>query len=229
MALNLRKNKGLPLTFDEIDGNFEYLESIIGGGATGPQGPEGVAGATGPQGLQGPSGATNVSLDWAAIANQTQQGPFQVISDTYRTLPFDGQGANRQSFGGSSDIGLTAANGFGCKISIGGSGIGRAYKIMAASDVEAGNNKVVGMRLRVYERNDEFSSWSFTDVLPSECHASTGFSSGFAKTFTEWIWVPSRNEEEVVVTLANLTDSGFNDLYVNRIKMIVTDLGPVNL
>lgn len=34
MELNLRKDKNRPLTYKELDDNFEYLEFISGGGPT---------------------------------------------------------------------------------------------------------------------------------------------------------------------------------------------------
>jgi len=228
MSLVLRKIKGEPLTYDEMDNNFIYLDNKpSGGGATGPAGPQG---ATGPQGEVGPTGPAgsvgSISLDWGEIGRQVAEGPFSVTQSEFRTLPFDGQGINRAVLGGTSIIGITASNGFGCKISTGGDGIGRAFKIMCAADIQAGNNQVIGLRLRVYERFNPFSSWSPTDILLSECRAATGTGTSFAKVFTEWIYIPSNQEEEVVATITDFTSS--NNLTIDRIKMVITDLGPVN-
>lgn len=220
MSLILRGTKGEPLTYDELDNNFIYLDNKpSGGGATGPTGPQGPIGETGATGPAGSIGS--VYLDWAAIGRQTAEGPFSVTQSEYITLPFEGQGVSRL---GGSIIGITASNGFGAKISTGGDGIGRAFKIMAAADIQAGNNKVLGLRLRIYERGNPFISWSATDVLLSECRAQTGTGTSFAKLFTEWIWIPSNQEEEVVVTVANFTDT--STLTIDRIKLVITDLGP---
>jgi hypothetical protein len=246
MSLTLRKNKQTPLTYEEIDDNFLFLEAqITGGGATGPQGPAGNTGAAGPQGAiglqgvagpqgaigpQGPAGSGStgsISLDWGEIGWQIQEGPFSVTASEYRTLPFSGAGLNRGFIGGggTSIIGITASNGFGCKISTGGDGIGRAFKIMLAADIQSGNNKVLGLRLRVYNRGSIFSSWGATDLLLTECRAPTGTGTSFAKLFTEWIYIPSTQEEEVVATVANIGSS--TDLTIDRIKMVITDLGPI--
>jgi hypothetical protein len=197
-------------------------------GATGPQGDTGATGPTGPQGDTGATGATgpagsvaSLYLDWANIGWQNVEGPFSVTASEYRTLPFSGQGVSRLS---GSIIGITASNGFGAQLSTGGSGIGRAFKIMAATDIQAGNNKVLGLRLRVYDRSSPFSSWAATDILLSECRAPTGVGTTFAKLFTEWIYIPSNQEEEVVVTVANHTNT--TPLTIDRIKMVITDLGP---
>lgn len=196
MSLILRGTKGEPLTYDELDGNFIYLDNK-------------------------PSSVGSVFLDWSAIGTQDAQGPFSLTQSEFITLPFDGQGVSRPA---GSIIGTTASNGFGMKISTGGNGIGRAFKIMAATDIQGGNNKVLVLRLRVYERVDEFSSWAPTDILLSESRASTGTGTTFAKLFTEWIYIPSNNEEEVVVTIANRTDA--TSLTIDRIKLVITDLGP---
>ncbi len=243
MSLILRKNKGVALTYDELDNNFIFLENEITSGMVGPQGPAGNTGATGPQGAiglqgvpgpqgaigpQGPagSGSGSISLDWGEIGWQIQEGPFAVTQSVYQELPFSGQGINRSVLGGSSIIGITASNGFGAVISTGGNGIGRAFKIMCAADIQAGNNKVLGLRLRVYNRSNPFSAWFPTDILLSECRAPTGTGTNFAKLFTEWIYIPSSNDEEVVATVANFTDN--TSLTIDRIKMVITDLGPVN-
>lgn len=213
MSLILRGIKGEPLTYDELDNNFIYLDNKPSG--TGPSGP---TGPTGPAGSVG-----SVFLDWSAIGRQDAQGPFSVTQSEFITLPFDGQGVSRPA---GSIIGTTASNGFGMKISTGGNGIGRAFKIMAAADIQGGNTKVLRLRLRVYERVDEFSSWSPTDILLSQSRATTGgpAAGGFANLFTEWIYIPSNNEEEVVVTAANFTDA--TELTIVRIKLVITDLGP---
>jgi len=58
MPLILRSNVDRKLTIQELDGNFNYLESISGGtGSVGPQGPQGPTGSQGPQGPQGATGS----------------------------------------------------------------------------------------------------------------------------------------------------------------------------
>jgi hypothetical protein len=217
---------GSTLMFFDLNSQPVLKDSLgvtqsLGGGGLGPQGSIGM---TGPQ---GPSGNMNaVTLDWAAIGTQTTQGPYGVTQSHFITLPFSGQGSNRAGSGGTSIIGMTASNGFGCKLSTGGDGIGRAFKIMCAADIQAGNNKVLGLRLRMYGRTDEFSSWNTTDILLSECRAPTGVGTTFAKLFTEWIIVAGENDVEIVATIANFTDTA--PLTIDRIKMVITDLGPVN-
>jgi hypothetical protein len=54
MALIRRGDVNRPLTIEEVDGNFDYLESLSSG--SGATGPAGVTGPTGSQGATGPSG-----------------------------------------------------------------------------------------------------------------------------------------------------------------------------
>jgi hypothetical protein len=63
MPLITRQENGGPLTIEQLDENFLYLESISGGGSgsgtsgtSGVSGPTGPNGATGPNGVQGPTG-----------------------------------------------------------------------------------------------------------------------------------------------------------------------------
>jgi hypothetical protein len=225
MSLVLRNVKGDELSYEEMDGNFVYLENLalVSGatGATGPQGEPGIQGIEGPQGATGPAGSVNdIYTDWVAIGRQIAEGPFSVTQSVYRELPFEGEGIARPA---GSIFGTTASNGFGITLTRNGNGTDRAFKIMCAVDIQAGNNKVLGLRLRIFNRSNDFMPWSDFDILLSECRAATGVGTSFAKLFTEWIYIPTDQNEEVVAVVANITDN--SSLTIDRIKMVVTDLG----
>jgi hypothetical protein len=83
MSLTLRGQKGQKLTTQELDDNFQYLESLSSGpqgevGATGPQGEQGLTGATGPQ---GPIGANGLKIPFTASESVNAGKIAQVLFD----------------------------------------------------------------------------------------------------------------------------------------------------
>jgi hypothetical protein len=85
MSLITRSGKGSPLTWNDMDQNLTYLESLASG-ATGPQGvtgPAGPQGATGPQGVTGPAGVDNISNAHQSVRLAT--GATLSNSPTYTT------------------------------------------------------------------------------------------------------------------------------------------------
>jgi hypothetical protein len=196
MSLILRGTKGEPLTYDELDGNFIYLDNKPSGtGATGPAGP------TGPAGTSTPS-------QFAALAVVTTQGPFATGGSTkFIKLPFVGTGNINGIMG-------TASGGdFGASLGL----QTHAYQVYASADVEAGNNKTVALRLQL---------GSGAVLFETECRSRTTSSGTFAKVVTDWIIVPSNlttDYESVFLTIANMTDAA--DISIQRCRIVVTDLG----
>lgn len=203
MSLILRGTKGEPLTYDELDGNFIYLDNKPSG--TGPAGPTGPAGETGATGPTGPSGVGSTSF--ASIGVVTSQGPFATGGATkFIKLPFVGTG----NFSG---VLATASNDFGAKLGLST----HAYQVYASADVEAGNNKTVALRLQL---------GSGSVLLLTECRSRTTSSGTFAKVVTDWIIVPddlTTDYEDVYLTIANMTDAA--DITIQRCRIVVTDLG----
>ncbi len=59
MSIIKRTNLNRPLTIEEIEGNFTYLEGLVGSGS-GATGANGIQGATGANGIQGATGANGI-------------------------------------------------------------------------------------------------------------------------------------------------------------------------
>lgn len=105
MPLILRTQISQALTWPELDGNFTYLQGLIGThsgltGATGPQGSQGPTGpdgatgsigATGPQGFQGPTGSPGIDGATGSQGPQGATGP-DIIGTASEVLYFDGSG-----------------------------------------------------------------------------------------------------------------------------------------
>lgn len=210
-ALTLRLEKGSELTYQEMDDNFIYLQSL--GGQTGPQGPAGENGEPGPQGPQGPAGSGGgVSYtQFATIATESASTSLATGgSGKFIKVPVVPTGYYSTNMG-------PADNHFGVKLGPSD----HAYQVFASAEIADGNNKVLGMRLQM-------SSGAVIGL--SQCSGNTGNTTNFAKLVTQWIITPDilvSNEEDVYITIANMSDG--DNIIAQKLRMTVVDLGPVEL
>ena len=177
MSLILRGTKGEPLTYDELDGNFIYLDNKPSGtGATGPAGP------TGPT---GPAGSSSAS--YAFIASNSTEGPFAVTQSQWFKLPFVAPSSSY--YGGFI---TSTINGFGVNLAL-----NRHYNIMAIVEFSDGNNQELGLR---FQLNDG------TTITNSEVRNNTG-NSGKTKLITDWIYNPKSGAAGIFLAITNFTGS----------------------
>lgn len=200
MSLILRGAKGEPLTYDELDNNFTYLDNK----PSGATGPAGIAGPT------GPAGPTSAS-QFAALGVTTLQGPFSTGgAGDYIRLPFVGTGNVNGIMG-------TASGGeFGVKLGL----RTHAYSVNATANVEIGNNKVASIKL-------EMEVGGQLDLTEARSRTTNTMPAVGGDCHTEWIVVPSditNDYESVYLNVANLSDAG--DISIEICRIIVTDLGP---
>lgn len=208
MSLILRGTKGEPLTYDELDNNFTYLDNK----PSGATGPAGIAGPTGPAGPVGPTGPSTPSTpsQFAALGVTTIQGPFSTGgSGNYIRLPFVGTG-------NVNGIMATASGGeFGIKLGL----RTHAYSVNATANVEIGNNKVAGLKL-------EMEVGGFLSLTEARSRTTNAVPAVGGFCHTEWIIVPSEitnDYESVYLTAANLSDGGH--IHIDICRIVVTDLG----
>jgi hypothetical protein len=206
MSLILRGTKGEPLTYDELDGNFIYLDNKPSGtGATGPAGETGATGPAGPQGPTGPSGGGtgSTSASYAFIASNSTEGPFAVTQSQWFKLPFVAPSSSY--YGGFI---TSTINGFGVNLTA-----NRHYNIMAIVEITDGNNQSIGLR---FQLNDG------TTIAVSEVRNNT-LNAGATKLITNWIYNPKTINSGIFLAITNFTSS--TNISIERCKMIITDLG----
>jgi hypothetical protein len=88
------------------------------------------------------------------------------------------------------------------------------FKIFASADIEAGNNKVLGI---ILAKNGV--------IIPqTECRAPTGNATSFAKLITNWI-IPMADGEQVTMYVTNHTTSG--DITIQRCRMVAITSGGI--
>lgn len=96
MALIRRGDVNRPLTIEEVDGNFDYLESLSSGGS-GATGPTGPAGATGPSGI----GATGATGPAGSTASMNLQQVTSIGATTSNHVNLNGGLSTKNNFSNS--------------------------------------------------------------------------------------------------------------------------------
>jgi hypothetical protein len=169
------------------DSSVTLLKKILvaveeGGG--GEPGPEGPAGPTGPAGADGDGTAYygQVSKITSGTINIATAGTYQ---STGLTATLD-----TESYG----ISLGTTDTFAIKNT---SGETLLVKIYGSADIDAGNNKVLGIKLAL----------NGTPVDNTECNAPTGNGASFAKLITNWMIELAPNDE-VALYVTNKTNTG---------------------
>jgi hypothetical protein len=88
------------------------------------------------------------------------------------------------------------------------------FKIFASADIEAGNNKVLGI---ILAKNG-------TIIPETECRAPTGVGTSFAKLFTNWI-ISMADGDQVTIYVTNHSTSG--NITIDRCRMLAITSGGV--
>jgi hypothetical protein len=183
-------------------------------GATGPQGPQGftgstgfigatgITGTTGPQGPQGEPGTDNavygqISKITSGTINIVETGVYQSTGLT-GTLDVESDG-----------IGLGTADTFAIK-NITNEPI--LVKIYGSADINAGNQRILGIKLAL---NGEV-------INETECRASTGMGTSFAKLVTNWMTRLEPNDE-VALYVTNFTSAG--NITFDRGRLVASTIG----
>jgi hypothetical protein len=89
------------------------------------------------------------------------------------------------------------------------------FKIFASADIEAGNNRILGI---ILAKNG-------TTIAETECRAPTGVGTSFAKLFTNWI-IPMADGDQVTMYVTNHTTSG--NITIDRCRMLAITSGGVS-
>jgi hypothetical protein len=89
------------------------------------------------------------------------------------------------------------------------------FKIFASADIDANNNKILGI---ILAKNG-------TIIPETECRAPTGVGTSFAKLFTNWI-IPMADGDQVTMYVTNHTTSG--NITIDRCRMLAITSGGVS-
>lgn len=182
-----------------------------GGGSQGPTGPQGFQGSTGPQGnqgFQGPTGPTGVDGNGVAYYGQISKIISGTISVATQSV-YQSTGLTASLDSENFGISLGVNDTFAIKNT---SGINNLFEIYASADIEAGNNKILGIKLAL----------NGVLINESECRAPTGTGTSFAKLITSWILELSP-DDEVALYVTNFTNSG--NITLQRGRIIARTVG----
>jgi hypothetical protein len=89
------------------------------------------------------------------------------------------------------------------------------FKIFASADIDANNNKILGI---ILAKNG-------TIIPETECRAPTGNGTTFAKLFTNWI-IPMADGDQVTIYVTNHSTSG--NITIDRCRMLAITSGGVS-
>jgi hypothetical protein len=89
------------------------------------------------------------------------------------------------------------------------------FKIFASADIDANNNKILGI---ILAKNG-------VTIAETECRAPTGVGTTFAKLFTNWI-IPMADGDQVTMYVTNHTTSG--TITIDRCRMLAITSGGVS-
>lgn len=92
------------------------------------------------------------------------------------------------------------------------SGAGGLFKVYGSADIEAGNNKILGIKLAL----------NGTPVDNTECNAATGQGTTFAKLVTNWM-IELQPNDEVALYVTNKTNSG--NVTLLRGRLVASTVG----
>ena len=192
-------------------------------GATGAEGPTGATGETGPSGLgetgatgaegttgaTGATGASGADGDGTAYYGQVSR----MTSDTINIITeatYQSTGLSATLDANANGIALGTTDSFAVKNTSGETTI---FKVYASADVEAGNTKLLGIKL----------AKNGTEIPATECRASTGTGANtFAKLVTNWMIELAPNDE-VSLLIANFTQSG--NITLQRGRIVASTVG----
>jgi hypothetical protein len=170
--------------------NAEYTLSWINNGSPGIQGPPGQDGT-------GTAYYGEVSRITNGVVNISTAGTYQSTGLTAILDP--------ENFG----VSLGTVDSFAIKNT---SGQTVLYKIYASADIEAGNNKVLGIKLAL----------NGNPINETECNAPTGTGTSFAKLITNWM-IELAPDDEVALYVTNFTNTG--NVTLQRGRIVASTVG----
>jgi len=158
----------------------------------GPEGPQGPQGVQGPVGPVAPSYYGQMGRITSATVDITTAGTYQPTGLTGTLDPI------------STGIALGAVDGMALR-NVSGETLRLLF--FGSADVEASNNKVLGLKLAL----------NGTPVDETECRSATAFGSSFAKLVTSWI-IELADGEEVSMLVTNFTNTG--NITIDRARLV---------
>lgn len=188
------QGNGIASTVDNGDGTFTIIyddgTDFTTDDLTGPQGPPGQDG-------DGVAYYGEISRVSSGVVNIPTAGVYFGMPLTPVLDPLN------------NGVGLGILDDFSIKNT---SGETVLFKIYASTDVEASNNKVLGIKLAL----------NGTTIDETECNAPTGSASSFAKLVTNWM-IELAPDDEVALYITNFSNSG--DVTVLRARMVASTVG----
>jgi hypothetical protein len=172
---------------------------------SGEKGDKGDQGDQGIQGIQGPKGEDGDGTAYYAQASRMTSGTISIATaGTYQSTGLTAT-LDTEAYG----IGLGTSDTFALKNT---TSENLFVKIYGSADINAGNTKILGIKLAI---NGNL-------INESECNAPTGTASSFAKLITSWM-IELEPNDEVALYVTNFTNTG--DITLLRGRLIATTVG----
>jgi hypothetical protein len=172
---------------------------------SGEKGDKGDQGDQGIQGIQGPKGEDGDGTAYYAQASRMTSGTISIATaGTYQSTGLTAT-LDTEAYG----IGLGTSDTFALKNT---TSENLFVKIYGSADIEASNNKILGIKLAL---NGNL-------INESECNAATATGSSFAKLITSWM-IELEPNDEVALYVTNFTNTG--DITLLRGRLIATTVG----
>jgi collagen type VII alpha len=178
------------------DGTIQTTAMLAGAtGATGA----GATGATGVIGATGASGADGTGTAYYGQVSRITSGTISIATaGTYQSTGLTAT-LDSENFG----VSLGTTDSFAVKNT---SGSAQLLKIYGSADIDAGNNRILGIKLAL----------NGTPIDTTECNASTGQGTTFAKLVTNWM-IELQPNDEVALFVTNKSTSGNITLLRGRV------------
>ena len=192
----------MPTTPEINDSSTTLLKKIL---TTLNEGGGGGGGEPGPPGPPGPPGADGDGTAYYGQVSKMTDGTINIATaGTYQSTGLTAT-LDSESYG----IALGTTDTFAIKNT---SGETLLFKIYASADIDAGNNKILGVKLAL----------NGNPVDTTECRASTATGSDFAKLVTNWMIELAPNDE-VALFVTNHTSTG--NITLNRGRIVTSTVG----
>jgi hypothetical protein len=192
-----------PIQIDILDSPDLTID--IFSGEKGDKGDQGDQGEQGEQGIQGERGEDGDGTAYYGQASRMTSGTISIATaGTYQSTGLTAT-LDTEAYG----IGLGTSDTFALKNT---THENLFVKIYGSADIEASNNKILGIKLAL---NGNL-------INESECNAATATGSSFAKLITSWM-IELEPNDEVALYVTNFTNTG--DITLLRGRLIATTVG----
>jgi hypothetical protein len=192
-----------PIQIDILDSPDLTID--IFSGEKGDKGDQGDQGEQGEQGIQGERGEDGDGTAYYGQASRMTSGTISIATaGTYQSTGLTAT-LDIEAYG----IGLGTSDTFALKNT---TSENLFVKIYGSADIEASNNKILGIKLAL---NGNL-------INESECNAATATGSSFAKLITSWM-IELEPNDEVALYVTNFTNTG--DITLLRGRLIATTVG----